>query len=103
MKRAAILFITLLFGLFLASEAFSRTFVTIGTGGVTGVYYPTGGAIRSTGASRSTKREATGAHHRSRRSSHTRQEPTPRAAGSSSRSTPAPTQTRRQSPFVLHV
>ena len=23
----------------------SRTFVTIGTGGVTGVYYPTGGAI----------------------------------------------------------
>jgi TRAP transporter TAXI family solute receptor len=45
MKRAAILSIILLFGLFLASEAFSRTFVTIGTGGVTGVYYPTGGAI----------------------------------------------------------
>ena len=45
MKRTAILFIILLSGLFLASEAFSRTFVTIGTGGVTGVYYPTGGAI----------------------------------------------------------
>jgi TRAP transporter TAXI family solute receptor len=28
-----------------SSEAFTRTFVTIGTGGVTGVYYPTGGAI----------------------------------------------------------
>jgi TRAP transporter TAXI family solute receptor len=35
----------LLFGLFIASEAFARIFVTIGTGGVTGVYYPTGGAI----------------------------------------------------------
>jgi len=35
----------LLFGLLLASEAYARTFVTIGTGGVTGVYYPTGGAI----------------------------------------------------------
>lgn len=25
--------------------AFAREFVTIGTGGITGVYYPTGGAI----------------------------------------------------------
>ncbi len=45
MKKTTILIIILLFGLFLASEAFARTFVTIGTGGVTGVYYPTGGAI----------------------------------------------------------
>jgi len=30
----------------LASSAFAQqTFITIGTGGVTGVYYPTGGAI----------------------------------------------------------
>jgi TRAP transporter TAXI family solute receptor len=45
MKRATILSTILLFGLLLGSEALSRTFVTIGTGGVTGVYYPTGGAI----------------------------------------------------------
>ena len=45
MKRATILSTILLFGLLLGSEAFARTFVTIGTGGVTGVYYPTGGAI----------------------------------------------------------
>ena len=45
MKRATILTTLVLFGLLLASEAFGRTFVTIGTGGVTGVYYPTGGAI----------------------------------------------------------
>ncbi len=30
---------------FSSSLVFSKTFVTIGTGGVTGVYYPTGGAI----------------------------------------------------------
>jgi len=32
-------------GLFAAPAAAQQTFVTIGTGGVTGVYYPTGGAI----------------------------------------------------------
>ncbi len=45
MKR---LFITLclIFFVFTAeSTVFGRTYVTIGTGGVTGVYYPTGGAI----------------------------------------------------------
>ena len=31
------------------SSAPERTFVTIGTGGVTGVYYPTGGAISKSG------------------------------------------------------
>lgn len=45
MKRTTILTLILLFSLLLSTEAFSRTFVTIGTGGVTGVYYPTGGAI----------------------------------------------------------
>jgi len=45
MKRATILITILLFAVLLVSEAFARTFVTIGTGGVTGVYYPTGGAI----------------------------------------------------------
>jgi TRAP transporter TAXI family solute receptor len=45
MKRATILSTILLFGLLSGSEAFAKTFVTIGTGGVTGVYYPTGGAI----------------------------------------------------------
>ena len=29
----------------ISSQAADQTFVTIGTGGVTGVYYPTGGAI----------------------------------------------------------
>ncbi|MDA7422505.1 TAXI family TRAP transporter solute-binding subunit, partial [Tritonibacter multivorans] len=28
-----------------AAQAADQTFITIGTGGVTGVYYPTGGAI----------------------------------------------------------
>ena len=28
-----------------AAQAQDQTFITIGTGGVTGVYYPTGGAI----------------------------------------------------------
>jgi TRAP transporter TAXI family solute receptor len=45
MKRATILSTILLFAILTASDAFTRTFVTIGTGGVTGVYYPTGGAI----------------------------------------------------------
>ncbi len=45
MKKNTVLAIVLLFVFLGASEAFARTFVTIGTGGVTGVYYPTGGAI----------------------------------------------------------
>jgi TRAP transporter TAXI family solute receptor len=45
MKRATLLLTILLFCFPGASETFSRTFVTIGTGGVTGVYYPTGAAI----------------------------------------------------------
>jgi len=51
MKKALILTTALLFGmvLFMGSaptETQARaTFVTIGTGGITGVYYPTGGAI----------------------------------------------------------
>jgi TRAP transporter TAXI family solute receptor len=45
MKRATILLPVLLFGLLAVTEVSARTFVTIGTGGVTGVYYPTGGAI----------------------------------------------------------
>ncbi|GAB4341605.1 MAG: TAXI family TRAP transporter solute-binding subunit [Desulfobulbaceae bacterium] len=44
-KRLAVLTTSLLF-LFATVPAFARsTFVTIGTGGITGVYYPTGGAI----------------------------------------------------------
>jgi TRAP transporter TAXI family solute receptor len=51
MKKALIFSIALLFGLGLvvggqsAHAQAETTFVTIGTGGVTGVYYPTGGAI----------------------------------------------------------
>ncbi|MEN8245330.1 MAG: TAXI family TRAP transporter solute-binding subunit [Thermodesulfobacteriota bacterium] len=50
MKKTIILTIALFFGLALfmgapATQAADQTFVTIGTGGVTGVYYPTGGAI----------------------------------------------------------
>ena len=50
MKKAIILSIALLFavGLFMEAapvQASDQVFVTIGTGGVTGVYYPTGGAI----------------------------------------------------------
>lgn len=51
MKKALILTTAVLFGmvLFLGSSATETqaktTFVTIGTGGITGVYYPTGGAI----------------------------------------------------------
>ncbi len=45
MKRSFI-FILVLFSIFtLSQSAFARKFVTIGTGAVTGVYYPTGGAI----------------------------------------------------------
>ncbi|WDP93064.1 MAG: TAXI family TRAP transporter solute-binding subunit [Desulfobacter sp.] len=50
MKKLLVLGIAAFFGmvLFLGSapvQAADQTFVTIGTGGVTGVYYPTGGAI----------------------------------------------------------
>jgi TRAP transporter TAXI family solute receptor len=50
MKKALIFSIALAFGcvLFMGAapaQAADQTFVTIGTGGVTGVYYPTGGAI----------------------------------------------------------
>ena len=48
MKRKASLLAALIFGfgMVLSSAAVAdTTFVTIGTGGVTGVYYPTGGAI----------------------------------------------------------
>jgi uncharacterized protein len=51
MKKGIVLSIALLFGFALMVGATStpaeagQTFVTIGTGGVTGVYYPTGGAI----------------------------------------------------------
>jgi len=51
MKRAFIIGIALVFGLVLFNGAVpapaqaKTTFVTIGTGGITGVYYPTGGAI----------------------------------------------------------
>jgi len=50
MKKIIILSIALLFAFVLFMEAppaqaVEQTFVTIGTGGVTGVYYPTGGAI----------------------------------------------------------
>jgi TRAP transporter TAXI family solute receptor len=50
MKKTLIISVAVLFGLvfFMAPasvQAADQTFVTIGTGGVTGVYYPTGGAI----------------------------------------------------------
>ena len=50
MKKVIILSIVFLFTFVLFMEAppaqaADQTFVTIGTGGVTGVYYPTGGAI----------------------------------------------------------
>ena len=49
MKRLLVLAITAFFGMVLffgaAPVQADQTFVTIGTGGVTGVYYPTGGAI----------------------------------------------------------
>jgi TRAP transporter TAXI family solute receptor len=50
MKKALILSVAVLFGFVLymgsaPAQAADQTFVTIGTGGVTGVYYPTGGAI----------------------------------------------------------
>jgi uncharacterized protein len=49
MKKLLVLAITAFFGMILffgaAPVQADQTFVTIGTGGVTGVYYPTGGAI----------------------------------------------------------
>ena len=51
MKRFLILAIVLCFGVVFAAAMApapvqaKTTFVTIGTGGITGVYYPTGGAI----------------------------------------------------------
>ena len=40
-------------GAMMAPAAFAEEFITVGTGGVTGVYYPTGGAIcASTSATR---------------------------------------------------
>ena len=45
MKKLFILLGLALFIFTTDSTVFGRTFVTIGTGGVTGVYYPTGGAI----------------------------------------------------------
>jgi len=45
MKKTIILLTTLLLILAVDTPVFAKQFVTIGTGGVTGVYYPTGGAI----------------------------------------------------------
>ncbi len=50
MKKGLIISVALLFGIVMfmgtaPAQAADQTFVTIGTGGVTGVYYPTGGAI----------------------------------------------------------
>lgn len=45
MKKLAITLAVVLLCFMSSDEAQGRTFVTIGTGGVTGVYYPTGGAI----------------------------------------------------------
>lgn len=50
MKKTLLLAVAVVFGSVMAFGAFTeavqaKTFVTIGTGGITGVYYPTGGAI----------------------------------------------------------
>ncbi|MGE4265978.1 MAG: TAXI family TRAP transporter solute-binding subunit [Deferribacterales bacterium] len=45
MKKFFLFIAAALFAVSLVPTAFAKTFVTIGTGGVTGVYYPTGGAI----------------------------------------------------------
>jgi uncharacterized protein len=49
MKKVIVIGVLLILGFFLLScgqeEGAKQTFVTIGTGGITGVYYPTGGAI----------------------------------------------------------
>ncbi len=45
MKRFAAVLMAVVFVCIGVADAFAMEFVTIGTGGVTGVYYPTGGAI----------------------------------------------------------
>lgn len=45
MKKALIIALLMLLVETMGAPSFARQFVTIGTGGVTGVYYPTGGAI----------------------------------------------------------
>ena len=45
MQRTTIMTTIILFVLIGVSEANNRTFINIGTGGLTGVYYPAGGAI----------------------------------------------------------
>jgi TRAP transporter TAXI family solute receptor len=45
MRKSISVLVSLLALIFIGQDVFGRTFVTIGTGGVTGVYYPTGGAI----------------------------------------------------------
>ena len=45
MKKAVLIAVLMLLVITMGAPAFARQFVTIGTGGVTGVYYPTGGAI----------------------------------------------------------
>ncbi|WP_458791104.1 TAXI family TRAP transporter solute-binding subunit [Yoonia sp. MH D7] len=44
-KQMKLSFAAFAFGAMLAPAAMAEEFITIGTGGVTGVYYPTGGAI----------------------------------------------------------
>lgn len=44
-KNLKMSFAALAMGAMMAPAAFAEEFITIGTGGVTGVYYPTGGAI----------------------------------------------------------
>lgn len=44
-KQLRLSFAALAVGAMMAPAAFAEEFITIGTGGVTGVYYPTGGAI----------------------------------------------------------
>lgn len=45
MKKTALFFAVMAVFTLIAAPAFAVRYVTIGTGGVTGVYYPTGGAI----------------------------------------------------------
>lgn len=45
MKKVLVFLSLFMFVAAFSTEVFARKFVTIGTGGVTGVYYPTGGAI----------------------------------------------------------
>lgn len=45
MKKSLIILNIVVFVLMFNSEVSAKNFVTIGTGGVTGIYYPTGGAI----------------------------------------------------------